>query len=936
MKTSPMSKTLVTCCVVALFSLTLGCKPPVQEDVGPTVGDKAFTPKVLVLPEIAPNPDGMTVCDESKLIYLNSPNFADEVKDGGTVLGGPKKHKAKLFVIDEKDNVKEVLEYPADPKTKQCGPMGLDIGPDKNIYTAANNYFHDTNHKSGVIRVVMDKPGVAKKDADGNPIIETVIEGTDLSNALAWEGDYMYLSDTFSDPKGYGFIWRFPKEEVLKAGTDGNPPIKVDANIAENNPYIYARIRTEKVDRDDVAGIDGITFDKDGNLYFGNFGDGSFYVIDTKTDKLTQLHKPGEVFWCVDGIYYDEETNLIFINDSRDNAIRTYNPETKSFGVLWMNEDNDGANGLLDQPCECVVRDGKMYVVNFDRTFPGLKNKDNDDIYTVSMIDIKTLATGDNKVVPTKITKRADDAKVEYSDTKLNLEDKVFATTTVAVKKDDEEAAAKKADAEEAKKADAEEAKKADAEEAKKKADAEEAAKKAEAEEAKKKAEAEEAKKKAEAEEAKKKAEAEAAAKKAAAEAKKNVFKPTLLKLPETAPNPDGMTLCDGCGIIYLNSPNFSAEMDGENTKLGAAKKHKAKLFAIAKDNTITELLEYPAHPETKQCGPMGLDIGPDKNIYTAANNFFHDTNHKSGILRVVMEKPGVAKKDENGKPVIETVVEGTDLSNALAWEGDYLYLSDTFSDPKGYGFIWRFPKEEILKAGTNGNPPIKVQPSMTENNPYIYARIRTELVDRNDVASIDGITFDNDGNLYFGNFGDGSFYVIDTKTDKLTQLHKPGEAFWCVDGIYFDKASGLIFINDSRDNAIRTYNPKTNEFGLLWENDDTDGADGLLDQPCECVVRDGKMYIVNFDRTFAGLKNKSNDDVYSISIIDTTKLNSGDAKVKVTPMKKRAADAKVTWSETKLNLDDKVTPNKAAPKKPAPKKPAPAPAKPATSGTTE
>ncbi|NLC82980.1 MAG: hypothetical protein GX748_17515, partial [Lentisphaerae bacterium] len=54
-----------------------------------------------------------------------------------------------------------------------------------------------------------------------------------------------------------------------------------------------------------------------------------------------------------------------------------------------------------------------------------------------------------------------------------------------------------------------------------------------------------------------------------------------------------------------------------------------------------------------------------------------------------------------------------------------------------------------------------------------------------------------------------------------------------------------------------------------LWENVDTDGADGLLDQPCEPMVSGDKLIVVNFDMKFPGLLNSANDSAHTVSVID-------------------------------------------------------------------
>jgi len=57
--------------------------------------------------------------------------------------------------------------------------------------------------------------------------------------------------------------------------------------------------------------------------------------------------------------------------------------------VLWINGDKTGEHGLLDQPCEPLFIDNKLIVVNFDMSFPGLKNRTNDSFNTLSIFDLR-------------------------------------------------------------------------------------------------------------------------------------------------------------------------------------------------------------------------------------------------------------------------------------------------------------------------------------------------------------------------------------------------------------------------------------------------------------------------------------------------------------------------------------------------------------------
>ena len=87
------------------------------------------------------------------------------------------------------------------------------------------------------------------------------------------------------------------------------------------------------------------------------------------------------------------------MSDSALNALHTWDIAKEAdpkaaFGELWQNDDDDGAKGLLDQPCEPLIwkdRDGKRkcVVANFDMPFPGLINKATDKYHTLSVLDLE-------------------------------------------------------------------------------------------------------------------------------------------------------------------------------------------------------------------------------------------------------------------------------------------------------------------------------------------------------------------------------------------------------------------------------------------------------------------------------------------------------------------------------------------------------------------
>ena len=354
-----------------------------------------YKPKLLVtLTEDMTQPDGMTVNPKTKTIFLNCPNFNYRPGDKG-----PKNFPGTLVRIKldgDKATAEKLLTYEEKapfPETGQVGPMGLFFGPDGHLYVCDNQYFFNPNNKSRVLRVKMDGD-----DPTGD--VEVVVEGTKLSNALYWTADRMFVSDTFLDIEGEfgaGCVWAFPKDEVLKAGAEGNPPIKVNpVKKMGDDPRCITIQKVKKLPGCGNGGVDGLTVDKDGVVYCGNFGNGEMYriVFDAEGKATTDvIHEAGEYFSCCDGIFYDADTNKVYINDSAGNAIHAFVPPAAGakavFETLWENGDTDGADGSLDQPCECVVVDGKMVIANFDWPFPELLNTQADEPNTLSVINLK-------------------------------------------------------------------------------------------------------------------------------------------------------------------------------------------------------------------------------------------------------------------------------------------------------------------------------------------------------------------------------------------------------------------------------------------------------------------------------------------------------------------------------------------------------------------
>ncbi|MFW6162331.1 MAG: SMP-30/gluconolactonase/LRE family protein [Planctomycetota bacterium] len=355
-----MSKCDVRCVSMVLIAgmvATCGCG---------LAGQQKHRPKLfLSLPEYAHLPDGMTKAPDGNII-LACPNYYHD-----------QRYPAVLLKIAPDKKWHIWLQMPIHPDTNRSGPMGLEFGPDGNLYVADLQYFWDTDFKSRLIRVNVE---------DGKPVsTDVVADGFKLANAVRWKGDHVYVSDTYFDlpdkPHQSG-IYRFRLDE-LREGT-------VHLKPAPKDPHLIAQFTTVPNERKDSAGADGLCFDKRGNLYCSLFGDGAVYKItfdDQGNVASNECIVRDKRLPCGDGMVYDPRRDRIYVADSQNNAIHIIHPDGKH-ETLWENADADGSTGLLDQPCEPFLYGNRLIISNFDGNFPGLKNKSHDHHHTLSVISL--------------------------------------------------------------------------------------------------------------------------------------------------------------------------------------------------------------------------------------------------------------------------------------------------------------------------------------------------------------------------------------------------------------------------------------------------------------------------------------------------------------------------------------------------------------------
>ena len=113
-----------------------------------------------------------------------------------------------------------------------------------------------------------------------------------------------------------------------------------------------------------------------------------------------------------------------------------------------------------------------------------------------------------------------------------------------------------------------------------------------------------------------------------------------------------------------------------------------------------------------------------------------------------------------------------------------------------------------------------------------------------------DGIEFDDEGNLYVGNFGDGAVHKITFDENGNVKENfvwaKDPSQLKSTDGIVKD-SEGNLYVADFSDNAIVKIYPDA-RVERIAESPDSDGFNGELDQPGEPIVWNGKLVISCFD----------------------------------------------------------------------------------------
>jgi len=296
------------------------------------------------LPEYVCTPDGMEI-DRFGNLILSCPNYADDSMSGCVVK------------IDKDRNVTKWFDVPVHPETGIARNMGIAFDKDWNVYLCDNQGWsgaEELQFKGRVIKVVVDDEGNIKETV-------TIASNMEHPNGIRIRDGYMYVTQSYLSPEKHpsgklmSCVYRFGLDESGIVCTN---------TLADK--HIFATFITQ--DPDCQYGADGIAFDKAGNLFVGNFGDGEVYKITFNEDGTLKSNesfaKNSEQLQSTDGMAFDDDGNL-YIADFSANAIAKVYPDGKVERIA-QSPDTDGFHGELDQPGEPIVYDGKIIASCFD------------------------------------------------------------------------------------------------------------------------------------------------------------------------------------------------------------------------------------------------------------------------------------------------------------------------------------------------------------------------------------------------------------------------------------------------------------------------------------------------------------------------------------------------------------------------------------------
>jgi sugar lactone lactonase YvrE len=221
---------------------------------------------------------------------------------------------------------------------------------------------------------------------DGKPVdIQPAVTGLHVANAVICHSGYLFVSDTQIDKTvkpAISGVLRFKLDELAGA------PVQVGPDETKD-PHFLGVIEIH--DPELPLGADGLCFDKQNRLYIGNFADGTVHRMTFDRNGKVASNKifaRADFMKSSDGLTFDPQTGVIYVADSRQNAIQMVLPDG-TVKTLAQSGDTDGKDGGMDQPCEALLRGRELIVSNMDWPVPGTINTKYDPLCTLSVIQLK-------------------------------------------------------------------------------------------------------------------------------------------------------------------------------------------------------------------------------------------------------------------------------------------------------------------------------------------------------------------------------------------------------------------------------------------------------------------------------------------------------------------------------------------------------------------
>ena len=312
---------------------------------------KQIKPSLFVnLGETCSTPDGMAI-DKAGNLFLAVTNLAKFEEYGSKIL---------TFNENEKP-ITWFEKLPLHPISKKVHPMGIEFGQDGNLYIADNQNFAGQINQSRILRIIVQ---------NGKPIkAEVIVEGLGFSNGIRLYKNHLYITDFMFEGKKESGIYTFKLDEFNDQ--------KIILDDQTRQKHLIGKFS---------VGIDGIALNEKGDLYAGHFYSGNitkFSFTNERKVKSRNIILQSDSFNCADGMYYDKTRNSIFLANLNNNSVHQLDLNTNTLDLIWINDNNNGSTGLLDNPCETIIYKGNLIVVNFD-TFEGPKNLEVDSYNTIS------------------------------------------------------------------------------------------------------------------------------------------------------------------------------------------------------------------------------------------------------------------------------------------------------------------------------------------------------------------------------------------------------------------------------------------------------------------------------------------------------------------------------------------------------------------------